>query len=192
MGVLLAQSLVPSPPEFSRHSQQGQGFAASGPFQALRPAYLTARPPPSTEPLHRDKVNDCTDMANLKSSTHGSASGILFAFWLQSIERRCAITGERTFPVLDAAHIMPYSVFQRHELSNGLLMRSDLHRLFDEGYITVHPADRRVVVSERIREGFENGKEYYRLHGSEVREPIHGAYRPRQDNLEYHAHNVFR
>jgi putative restriction endonuclease len=49
-------------------------------------------------------------------------------------ERRCALTGERTLPVLDAAHIKPYSVLQRHEVSNGMLMRSDLHRLFDEGY----------------------------------------------------------
>ena len=52
----------------------------------------------------------------------------------EAYERRCAITGERTLPVLDTAHIMPYSVCQRHELSNGLLMRSDLHRLFDGGY----------------------------------------------------------
>ena len=73
-------------------------------------------------------------------------------------ERRCAITGERTLPVLDAAHIKPYTVVQRHEVSNGLLLRSDLHRLFDEGYLTIHPSERRVLVSKRIREEFENGK----------------------------------
>jgi predicted restriction endonuclease len=53
--------------------------------------------------------------------------------------RSCAITGERTLPVLEAAHIKPYSLVKRHELPNGLLMRSDLHRLFDEGYLTVDP-----------------------------------------------------
>ena len=31
-------------------------------------------------------------------------------------ERRCALTGERTLPVLDAAHIKPYSVLHRHEV----------------------------------------------------------------------------
>ena len=42
-------------------------------------------------------------------------------------------------------------------------MRSDLHRLFDEGYMTLDPGDRRVVVSRRIREEFDNGKDYYKL-----------------------------
>jgi hypothetical protein len=46
---------------------------------------------------------------------------------------------------------MPYSVVQRHETSNGLLMRNGLHRLVDEGYMTIDPADRRIVVSRRIR-----------------------------------------
>ena len=58
--------------------------------------------------------------------------------------RRCAMTGERTLPVLDAVHIKPYSLVKRHELCNGLLMRSDLHRLFDGGYLTVDPKDLRV------------------------------------------------
>jgi len=70
-------------------------------------------------------------------------------------ERRCVITGERTPPVLDTAHIMPFSICQRHERSNGVLMRSDLHRLFDGGYLTIDPVDRTVVVSNRIRKEFD-------------------------------------
>jgi putative restriction endonuclease len=106
-------------------------------------------------------------------------------------ERRCALTGERTLPVLDAAHIKPYSVHQRHEVSNGILMRSDLHRLFDEGYITIDPLDRRIQVSGRIREEFENGKDYYKLHGQLVRDPTKRIYRPLAENLEYHAYTIF-
>lgn len=45
--------------------------------------------------------------------------------------RRCAVTRERTLPVLEAAHIKPYSEGGIHDLPNGLLLRSDLHRLFD-------------------------------------------------------------
>jgi putative restriction endonuclease len=107
-------------------------------------------------------------------------------------DRRCALTGERTLPVLDAAHIKPYSLLKRHEVSNGMLMRSDLHRLFDEGYLTIDPADRRIVVSNRIREEFENGKEYYKLNGTPIRDPTQILYRPHTDNLEYHAYNIFR
>jgi putative restriction endonuclease len=95
-------------------------------------------------------------------------------------------------PVLDAAHIKPYTVVQRHEISNGLLLRSDLHRLFDEGYLTIDPSERRVVVSKRIREEFENGKDYYRLEGSRIREPIEAWARPSAENLEFHAHFMFR
>jgi putative restriction endonuclease len=68
-------------------------------------------------------------------------------------------------------------------------MRSDLHRLFDEGYITIDPLDRKILVSGRIREEFENGKKYYRLHGLRIREPATAAYSPLRDNLEYHAYN---
>lgn len=106
--------------------------------------------------------------------------------------KRCAITGERTLPVLDAVHIKPYALVQQHEVSNGLLLRSDLHRLFDEGYLTVDPSKRKVLVSKRIREEFENGREYYKLEGQVIREPIVRWARPSPENLEYHAYNLFR
>ena len=52
-------------------------------------------------------------------------------------QRRCAITGEKTLPVLNASHIKPYSQEGPHEVRNGLLLREDLHTLFDRGYLTV-------------------------------------------------------
>lgn len=45
-------------------------------------------------------------------------------------ERRCAVTGERTLPVLEAAHIKSYADGGAHDITNGLLLRSDLHTLF--------------------------------------------------------------
>ena len=81
---------------------------------------------------------------------------------------------------------------KRHELPNGLLMRSDLHRVFDEGYLNVDPNERCVLVSKRIREEFENGKDYYKLQGQVLREPNETWAKPSLENLEYHAHNVFR
>lgn len=72
-------------------------------------------------------------------------------------DRRCAVTGERTLPVLEASHIMPYASGGPHDVTNGLLLRSDLHTLFDLGYVTITPAYR-LEVSRRIREEFENGR----------------------------------
>ncbi len=51
--------------------------------------------------------------------------------------RKCSISGEKTLPVLEAAHIKPYNLEGPHSVSNGLLLRSDLHKLFDSGYITI-------------------------------------------------------
>src|SRR5581483_4640714 len=43
--------------------------------------------------------------------------------------RRCAISGERTLPALDAAHIRPFAEGGTHDVSNGILMRRDIHSL---------------------------------------------------------------
>ena len=85
-------------------------------------------------------------------------------------QRRCAVTLERTLPALEAAHIRPYADGGTHEVSNGLLLRRDIHSLFDAGYVTVTP-DLRFEVSRRIREEFENGRHYYALHGQRLNPP---------------------
>jgi len=58
---------------------------------------------------------------------------------MDAYDRRCAVTGEKTLPALEAAHIRPFSEVASHEVSNGVLLRSDIHRLFDQGYVTVDP-----------------------------------------------------
>ena len=67
--------------------------------------------------------------------------------------RKCAVTGERTLPALEAAHIRPYAEGGEHSAANGILMRRDIHSLFDAGYVTV-TSDHRFEVSRRIREEF--------------------------------------
>ncbi len=100
--------------------------------------------------------------------------------------RRCAITGERTLPVLEAAHIKPYSETGPHVISNGLLLRSDLHILFDDGYVTV-TEDLHVEVSKRIKEEFENGREYYQHRGKPlVMVPGGPGERPAAEFLRWH------
>ena len=106
-------------------------------------------------------------------------------------ERRCAVTGEKTLPALDAAHIKPYSENGQHLISNGVLLRRDLHALFDNGYITITP-DLHVEVSRRIKEEFENGRDYYRHHGGSIRLPTHASHRPSKEFLEWHNVNVYR
>lgn len=110
----------------------------------------------------------------------------------EAYKRRCAMTTEKTLPALEAAHIRPYSKGGEHALSNGILLRSDLHRLFDHGYITVDPSERRIIVSKRIREEFENGREYYALHGRQIEQPSDPISLPSKNNLLFHAEEIFR
>ena len=91
--------------------------------------------------------------------------------------RRCAITGERTLPALEAAHIRPYAEGGDHEARNGLLLRRDIHSLFDAGYVTVTPS-RHFEVSRRIKEEFDNGRHYYELHGLPIERPSDPTTRP--------------
>ncbi|MBM3649181.1 MAG: HNH endonuclease [Alphaproteobacteria bacterium] len=104
---------------------------------------------------------------------------------IQAYDRRCAITGERTLPALEAAHILPVKLDGLHDVSNGLLLRRDLHALFDYHYITVTP-DKRILVSKRIKQEFENGREYYAMHGKFIREPIRVDDRPSAEALRLH------
>ena len=104
--------------------------------------------------------------------------------------RRCAVTGERTLPVLDAAHIHPYSEGGPHRVSNGLLLRRDLHKLFDDGYVTVSP-DLRFEVSRRIRDDYENGRVYYALQGKEIRVPVNPRQQPDDSALVWHNENRY-
>lgn len=104
--------------------------------------------------------------------------------------RRCAITRERTLPALEAAHIRPYADGGEHAASNGILMRRDVHSLFDQGYVTVTP-DHRFEVSRRIREEFENGRHYYELHGQQIEVPKTQEQRPDAGALRWHNENRF-
>lgn len=106
-------------------------------------------------------------------------------------QRRCAVTSERTLPVLEAAHIRSYSSGGEHRIDNGLLLRRDLHVLFDRGYITATP-DLTLEVSRKIREEYENGRDYYALHGRALSVPVVREQRPSSDFLRWHNENVYR
>lgn len=104
--------------------------------------------------------------------------------------RRCAVTGERTLPVLEAAHIKPYVDGGEHKITNGILFRSDIHTLFDQGFVTVDP-NFRFEVSRRIREDFENGRDYYKLAGAHLNVPDDALKRPDIQLLRWHNESKF-
>ena len=105
--------------------------------------------------------------------------------------RKCAITGEKTLPVLQAAHIKPFSEQGPHEVRNGLLLRSDLHILYDRGYLGVDQ-DMKIKVSPKIKEEFENGRDYYIHQGQSLKiVPEKDGERPSREYLEWHLKERF-
>jgi putative restriction endonuclease len=105
--------------------------------------------------------------------------------------RQCALTNSHVLHVLDAAHIRPYAEGGSHVPSNGLLLRQDLHTLFDRGYLTVSP-DYRVEVSRRLKDEFDNGKEYYALAGKSILLPENPLFRPSSEQLAWHNESIYR
>jgi len=110
---------------------------------------------------------------------------------LDAYDRGCAVTGEHSLPVLEASHIRPYAQEGPNEIRNGLLLRADLHRLFDTGYATVTP-DLRLEISARLREDYQNGRSYYPLQGAKLKVPTAAPNRPAIEFLEWHNQHVFR
>ncbi|XZQ31046.1 HNH endonuclease [Rhodobacter capsulatus] len=84
----------------------------------------------------------------------------------------------------------PYADGGVHEARNGLLLRRDIHSLFDAGYVTVTP-ELRFEVSGRIKEEFDNGVHYYALHGKSIEMPDNPGHRPDASALTWHNENRF-
>ena len=180
---------IPAPEDFSRNIVQGKGYDLASPggnrlweqvMGRLRSG-AGGRVAEGNDAVQRQPVQVLQRLGQ-------GAFRILIT---DAYERRCAITQEKALPVLEAAHIRPVADGGSHRLSNGLLLRSDVHTLFDRGYISV-TSDHRVRVSRRLKADFDNGEHYYQLEGSPLWVPRSSEAQPRSDLLEWHADTVFR
>lgn len=181
---------IPQPTDWGRQTVQGSSYDLStGEGQRVW-----------HECLERTAARRARDsfVANDPKERYGSpiltrprlGQGIFRITVTDAYERACALTGEHSLPALEAAHIKSYSDGGPHDVGNGLLLRSDFHRLFDRGYVTVTP-DLRFEVSKRLKEDFENGKSYYPLHGTTIRIPNGEDERPAPQFLRWHNENKY-
>jgi putative restriction endonuclease len=112
----------------------------------------------------------------------------------EAYEYRCAVTGSRTYPSLEAAHIRDFASERgTHSVPNALLLRSDVHALYDRGYIGVD-ADLRLRVSPELRANGWNGTEFYEREaaGFRISVPDDPRDQPDRDALEWHHETRFR
>ena len=85
-------------------------------------------------------------------------------------ERRCAVTGERTLAVVQATHLRSLAHAGTHRSSTGPLLRPGIHTLVDRGYVTITP-DRRFQFGRPLKKDSDDGEEYRKLSGLEIRVP---------------------
>ena len=100
---------------------------------------------------------------------------------LRQYESRCAISGSGVVHLLDAAHIRPYLGPHTNEITNGLLLRTDLHALFDLGFLAIDPITRKVRVANVLM-----ATEYAEFNNRVIAEPQDSSQRPSDSNLQRH------
>ena len=179
------QDWIPAPENFSRSIVQGKRYYTENAdglrlFQEVQERLRSTIDLSAPGERYRESM-----------TKHRLGQGAFRVVVTDAYQRRCAITGEKTLPVLEAAHIKPYAAEGPHSVNNGLLLKSDFHTLFDEGYITIDE-DYRIDVSKRLHEDYGNGRDYYKYHGQKLLIlPEKKIELPSREFLRWHNENVF-
>jgi hypothetical protein len=100
---------------------------------------------------------------------------------LDAYDGRCVLSGCDALEALEAAHIIPYLGPDSNHTSNGLLLRADLHTLFDLGLISVESATMKILLSPRL-----TSTSYGEFAGKQLRSPRNGASLPSKYALDQH------
>lgn len=90
----------------------------------------------------------------------------------------CAVTGTSEKSVLEAAHIVPYNGLKTNNVRNGILLRADIHTLFDLGLLRINPHTLEITVASKIKDS-----SYRRYHGNTLTIPANVEERPSMEAL---------
>ena len=182
-----------SPPAFARNVVQGRGYDLADPAWSVCFTGLLARllGGPAEVDLAQPWGRPGPVYGDPRLAPYRLGQQAFRAVVLDAYDRHCAITGSKIRPVLQAAHVRPLPAGGEHRLDNGLLLRSDVHTLFDRGYLAVDPRHR-LLVSPRLRDEFGNGGAFYARAGQPITLPRRVVDRPARDALEWHLDEVFQ
>jgi putative restriction endonuclease len=137
--------------------------------------------------------SEAFDPANVSDGRHRVLAAVLRRLGQQSFRRKllaaygtqCAVSRCNAAWVLEAAHITPYRGIKTNAVSNGLLLRADIHTLFDLALISIEPIQLKIRVSSLLA-----GSEYIEFEGMTPALPIRVAVRPSPAALAEH-YNLF-
>jgi len=181
---------IPIPSEYEVNSPQGQRFDDSSKVGAmLIDGVRDALRVPGLSQVFEFNPGEVRFGESIVKRRLGQGGFALVV--ADAYDKRCAVSGERTYPVLESAHIKPVSRGGYHAAENGLLLRSDIHKLFDGGYVTIRP-NGKFAVSPRLRDDWHNGRIYYDLDQRPIRLPTDETLRPDPKALEWHNDVIFK
>jgi HNH endonuclease len=147
------EELLPAPPTFSGNIVQGKSYEYPGEDAVVdsvvqRVFKFEERPNKLDPPI--ENLGPTKGEPRLITPRLGQAG--FKAVVQEAYSRRCAITGHKILPTLQAAHVIPVADGGQHRVDNGILLRSDVHTMFDRGYIGVD-TEYRLRVSPRLKSG---------------------------------------
>ena len=184
------EATLPGPFDFAKNIVTYKTYdlaAASHVEAALQELLSNSAPVSEDQPLGVDGPTKGLPRMTVPRVGQQAFKGLL----LNSYHRRCAITGAKIIPTLDAAHIRSVEHGGEHRLDNGLLLRTDVHRLFDAGYLGID-LQHRLMVSPSLRRKFGNGEEFYSKQGTVIELPERRVDRPSVEAVTWHLDEVFR
>ena len=100
---------------------------------------------------------------------------------LDAYGRRCALSGYDANEALEAAHIVPYRGPTTNHPTNGLLLRADIHSLFDLGLMSVDYDSRRILLHPELKK-----TKYVPLGSALIEFPTDPRYHPSRDAIAIH------
>jgi hypothetical protein len=145
----------------------------------LKQRGLSSRAKPADDPM-ADLSDEDARIRVTMEVTRRQGQGPFRNSLLEAYSSQCAISGCDVEKVLEAAHIRPYNGPDTNDITNGLLLRSDLHTLFDLHLLTIDK-DYRVVLHKSVRRDL-----YKKLHGKRLNLPADKALWPSKAMLKRH------
>ena len=105
---------------------------------------------------------------------------------LKIYENTCAVTDINQKEILEAAHIQGYVNEESNNVQNGLCLRVDIHKLFDNGLISIDK-EYKILISPMLKT-----TEYIKFNGKKLKLPKNNSYYPSSNALEHHYNYIFR
>jgi hypothetical protein len=109
------------------------------------PTVQLLKPDESFLPNDQDERVAALQSVKLRRGQAAFRSELLVHF-----QRRCVVSDCQVEEILEAAHIHPYRGTKDHHVENGLLLRADLHTLFDLSLLAIDPQTHQLLLAPHV------------------------------------------